>query len=144
MLPERRYLLILEAPPLKQVEEFVCSNIERNVAQFVALASDRVVGWCDVCPKTRDGLTHTGELGMGLAADYRQQGIGSRLLEATIDKAFSNGLERIELEAFSSNRSVITLYEKFGFEHEGIKRKARYIDGIWDDFIIMSLLHEVG
>jgi RimJ/RimL family protein N-acetyltransferase len=141
---ERRYLLLLEAPSLEQVEEFVRSNIARNVAQFVALDSDRVVGWCDISPKTRAGLTHTGELGMGVVADYRRQGIGYRLLEATVTKALSNGLTRIELEVFSSNRAAIALYERFGFEHEGIKRKARYVEGIWDDFILMALLSEAG
>jgi RimJ/RimL family protein N-acetyltransferase len=140
---ERRYLLFLEGPSLEQVENFVRANIEGNVAQFVALDSGRVLGWCDVIPNTRAGLTHTGELGMGVVANYRRRGIGYRLLEATVTKALSNGLKRIELEVFSSNRAAIALYERFGFEHEGLKRKARYVDGLWDDIIIMSLLNQV-
>jgi RimJ/RimL family protein N-acetyltransferase len=139
---ERRYLLLLEAPPVEQAEEFVRSNIARNVAQFVAVDRGRVVGWCDVMPQTRAGVTHTGGLGMGVVAGYRGQGIGYRLLEATVAKALANGLSRIELEVFASNRAAIALYERFGFEWEGLKRKARYVEGIWDDFIIMALLHE--
>lgn len=141
---ERRYLLFLEAPSLEQVESFVRSNIIENVAEFVALDSGEVVGWCDVLPNTKTGLTHTGVLGMGVVADYRRRGIGHRLLEATVARALANGLTRIELEVFSSNRAAIALYEKFGFEHEGRKRKARYVDGLWDDIIIMSLLNDPG
>jgi RimJ/RimL family protein N-acetyltransferase len=141
---ERRHLLLLEAPSLDQVESFVRSNIERNVAQFVAIDAGSVVGWCDISPQTMDGLTHTGVLGMGVVADYRRQGIGYRLLEATVTKALSNGLTRIELEVFASNRAAIALYERFGFEHEGRKRKARYVDGTWDDFVVMALLNETG
>lgn len=141
---ERRYLLLLEAPSLDQVESFVRANIERNVAQFVAIDAGSVVGWCDISPQTRDGLTHTGELGMGVVADYRRRGIGYRLLEATVTKALSNGLTRIELEVFASNRAAIALCERFGFEHEGRKKKARYVDGTWDDIVIMALLNETG
>ena len=141
---ERRYLLLLEGPTMQQVETFVLSNIERNVAQFVAIDAGNVVGWCDISPHLRPGMTHSGELGMGVIAGYRRRGIGYRLLQATVAKALASGLTRIELEVFSSNRAAIALYEKFGFRHEGIKRKARYVDGIWDDIIIMALLSEAA
>jgi RimJ/RimL family protein N-acetyltransferase len=137
---ERRYLLMLEAPPLEQVEAFVRANIERNVAQFVAVDEGQVAGWCDIRPHTWPGVTHTGVLGMGLLAEYRGQGLGFRLLEATVNQAQANGLTRIELEVFASNRAAIALYEKFGFEREGLKRRARYVDGVWDDFIVMALV----
>ena len=81
---------------------------------------------------------------MGVVAEFRRRGIGYRLLEATVTKALSNGLTRIELEVFSSNQAAIALYETFGFEREGVKRKARYVDELWDDFIMMALLNETG
>lgn len=137
---ERRYLLMLEAPPMEQVESFVRANIEGNVAQFVVADAGQVVGWCDIRPHTWPGVTHTGELGMGLLAEYRGQGLGYRLLEATVNQALANGLTRIELEVFASNRAAIALYEKFGFEREGLKRNARYVDGSWDDFVMMALV----
>ncbi|HEX9924439.1 MAG TPA: GNAT family protein [Anaerolineae bacterium] len=139
---ERRYLLLLEAPAPEQVEAFVRANIERKVAQFVAVDKGQVIGWCDIRPHTWSGVTHTGVLGMGLLAEYRGQGLGYRLLEATVNQALANGLTRIELEVFASNRAAIALYEKFGFEREGLKRKARYVDGSWDDFVMMALVRQ--
>ena len=137
---ERRYLLLLESPPLEHIEQIVRYNIERNAVHFVALDGKQMVGWCDIRPYTTPGLTHVGELGMGVIAAYRRQGIGYRLLETTINKALANGLSRIELEVFASNHGAKALYEKLGFEQEGVKRQARYLDGVWDDLIMMALL----
>ena len=52
------------------------------------------------------------------------------------------GLECIELDVFSTNTRAIALYEKSGFLHEGIKRKARFIDNEWSDRVMMGLLRE--
>jgi RimJ/RimL family protein N-acetyltransferase len=50
------------------------------------------------------------------------------------------GIERIELEVLASNTAAIRLYEKVGFVHEGVKRRARHLDGAWDDNVMMALL----
>lgn len=137
---ERRYILMLDAPPLEAAEAFVTGNIAGGLPQFVALDGERVVGWCDIIPHTRPGLTHSGSLGMGVISSHRSQGVGSKLLAATLERAFEIGLQRIELEVYRDNRAAIGLYRKFGFEHEGIKRRARYLDGIWDDIVLMARL----
>ena len=66
--------------------------------------------------------------------------VGSRLLAATLDDAFRKGLTRIELEVFAANTRAIALYRKFGFVEEGRKRQARYLDGAYEDAILMALL----
>ena len=137
---ERQYLAFVRAPSLSSAREFVRSNIAHEVPQFVAVHNGIVIGWCDVCPKRREGFTHCGELGMGVRRDYREQGIGTRLVTVTIGKARGRGLERIELEVFASNRVAIQLYEKMGFVVEGVKQRARKIDGAYDDIVCMALL----
>jgi hypothetical protein len=76
---------------------------------------------------------------MGLLHEYRRQGFGSGILDATVHEAFSKGLTRIDLEVFSSNQAAIALYQGYGFTMEGRRRKARLVDGIWDDIILMAL-----
>ena len=49
------------------------------------------------------------------------------------------GLERVELEVFASNRVARQLYEQYGFSVEGTLRRARKLDGEYDDVIIMAL-----
>ena len=138
---ERRFLGMLEAPPLESVAAFVNGNIQEALPQFVAVGWDQlVVGWCDVTPPRSDGFTHTGALGMGVHRDYRGRGLGSRLLEATLARAREFGLERVELEVYASNLPAIRLYERWGFEREGVKRRARKLAGEYDDLVLMAIL----
>jgi ribosomal protein S18 acetylase RimI-like enzyme len=136
---ERRYLAFVQAPSLESARKFVLSNIANDVPQFVALSGDEVIGWCDILPQRLEGFTHCGGLGMGVREDSRRRGIGTRLVDRTIRKAKEKGLERIELEVFASNTPAIKLYEKVGFVVEGVKKKARRLDGAYDDLVGMAL-----
>ena len=135
---ERRYIGFVEGPSLESSREFVLSNIHEGVPQFVAVKGDEVVGWCDISPGKREGFTHCGTLGMGLIRGYRRRGIGTRLMERTMEAAKARGVERVELEVYASNAPAVSLYEKRGFVHEGVKRRARKLDGIYDDILIMA------
>jgi ribosomal protein S18 acetylase RimI-like enzyme len=140
---ERKYLARIQAPPLELVRQFALRSIENAAIRLVALSKEesqiRVVGWCDISPMEREGFTHRGTLGMGVHEDFRKRGIGTRLIDEAIGKAKEKGLERIELEVFASNTPAITLYEKKGFVVEGVKKKARKLDGVYDDMIQMAL-----
>lgn len=137
---ERKHLAFIEAPPLESARTFVLDNISRDIPQFVALQESEVIGFCDIRPKQLPGFEHTGTLGMGVLEQYRRKGIGKKLLKKTISKARTQGMERIELEVYASNVPAIRLYEKIGFEVEGVKRRARILDGHVDDLVIMALL----
>ncbi|HEX7375313.1 MAG TPA: GNAT family N-acetyltransferase [Steroidobacteraceae bacterium] len=135
---ERRYLALLAAPPAAQVRRFVLGNIRNHHAQFVALDGEQLVGWCDVIPKARDTLQHSGTLGMGVAASHRGAGIGSRLLQATLDAATVAGLSRVELIVRVDNTPAIALYRRFGFETEGHCRRYLRVDDAWHDALLMA------
>ena len=136
---ERRYLALVEAPPLDSAREFVCANIAADVPQYVAVVDGEVVGWCDIIPLPREGFRHCGTLGMGVQKDYRGKGIGRRLIVATLEKARAKGLERVEFEVYPSNVAAFKLYEQLGFAVEGVKQRARKIDGAYEDMIEMAL-----
>jgi RimJ/RimL family protein N-acetyltransferase len=136
---ERRYLAFLEAPPVERSRSFVQSLLDGAGIQVLALDGDEVVGWCDVVRDWRDGFQHGGHLGMGLVPQYRGRGIGERLARAAIEAAFASGMERIELEVFSSNVAAIALYDKLGFAVEGVKKRARKLDDAYDDNLMMAL-----
>jgi len=136
---ERAYLLFVKAPPLSAVREFVQNNIEQKNPQLIALHQGIVIGWCDISPKTRPGLTHTGSLGIGVHQNFRGQGLGTRLMHETIAAAKAKGLERIELEVFAPNQTAIALYEKLGFQFEGIKKNGRKVDDRYEDIVMMAL-----
>jgi ribosomal protein S18 acetylase RimI-like enzyme len=135
---ERRHIGMVQAPPLESFREFILSLIDKGDLQFVAMKEDEVVGWCNLSPQRGEGFTHVGILGMGVLKEFRRQGIGIRLMERTISEAKERGLERIELEVYASNTPAINLYEKWGFDCEGVKKKARKLDGVYDDIIVMA------
>ena len=139
---ERQYLGFVEAPGLDVIREFVRSNIAQDLPQFVAIEGGTVVGWCDISPESLPGFTHCGRLGMGVHKDFRGKGIGNRLVVATLDEAREKKLERVELEVFASNQPAIELYKKVGFAVEGVKKKGRKLDGVYDDVVCMALLFE--
>jgi RimJ/RimL family protein N-acetyltransferase len=136
---ERRHLALLEARPIADAERYLCAALEQGAIRFVAEDDGRVIGWCDITPRQQPGSSHIGHLGMGLLPEYRGQGIGYRILDATVREAFGKGLMRIDLEVFSSNQAAIALYRRYGFSFEGRRRKARHVDGIWDDILLMAL-----
>jgi len=140
IVAEREYLAFLEVPTLDDVIEFNRNQNERGMVAFQAVLGDRVVGWCDVRRKSGEGFRHIGDLGMGVHVDFRSQGIGTRLMEATITACWESGLHRIALEVFSSNSRAIGLYEKLGFQTEIVRRRARLLDGNYDDVHDMALL----
>lgn len=136
---ERRYLALLEAPPIGDTERYLRSALEHGAIHLVVEDDGRIVGWCDITPRHQPGSSHIGHLGMGLLRQYRGRGIGYRILDATVREAFAKGLTRIDLEVFSSNQPAMALYRRYGFTIEGRRRKARYVDGMWDDIFLMAL-----
>jgi RimJ/RimL family protein N-acetyltransferase len=141
---EKKYLAMQEAPPMENVLQFVRENVEGDLAQFLALEGERVVGWCDAIALKMGTFQHTATVGMGLLKDFRGRGIGRRMLESTIAKAFGNGIERIELTVYDSNLNAIGLYRKLGFREEGKMIRKAKIDGAYHDLIVMALFKDPG
>jgi len=139
---ERVHLASLSAPTLEAIREFTLKAVEGRNIRLFAVDGTRVVGWCDIFVGDKSGFEHAGSLGMGVLKAYRRQGLGYRLVQAALGSAWDEAITRIELEVFASNIAAISLYTKLGFEREGLKRRARYIDGHYDDVVIMSLVQE--
>jgi RimJ/RimL family protein N-acetyltransferase len=138
---ERRWLALLEAPPLGRVERFVADVIAEHGIQWFAIdAADRVVGWCDILRNPLPAFHHGGRLGVGVVAAWRGQGLGRTLCTVALDDAWSEGIERVELEVFPSNAHAIALYASLGFAREGVRRCARRVDGVYEDVVLMAAL----
>jgi RimJ/RimL family protein N-acetyltransferase len=140
---EQKFLSLLEAPPLELMRHFVLNNIKEGCPQFIVLVDKEVVGWCDVLPHyQRTVHGHCGNLGMGLLPKYRGQGIGRTLIRRALDAALAFGFTRIELKVRETNVNAITLYKHFGFETEGLHRKAVRIEGRYENMLSMAFLAE--
>jgi putative acetyltransferase len=65
-------------------------------------------------------------------------------MAAAIDKAWRQGLTRIELTVRADNPNARTLYERLGFQHEGVQRQAFRVDGQFIDSHAMALLRRAA
>lgn len=137
---ERRYLAMLDAPPLEKSRAFVLEQILANAPHFIAVAEGAVVGWCDVIAKPRETLAHSGTLGMGVRAAHRGGGIGKALMQTTLHAARERGFTRVELTVRADNLRAKGLYEACGFGVEGLCRNHMRIDGRYYDSYLMALL----
>lgn len=142
---ERVHIAFTAAPKVQQAQFFLGNMLKRALPFVVAECPiDGIVGWCDIYVETEDelrpGYSHVGRLGMGLDVKFRGLGLGSAMLRVALDLARSTRIERVELQVYASNEPAIALYRKFGFETEGVRRRARKLDGRYDDVVMMARL----
>ena len=110
-----------------------------NAVLFVAEDNGRIIG--NIGSTNYNGLA---DLGMLLLPEYRGRGIGSKLVEHLIQWCRKQGCHKISLEVWPHNRAAIQLYEKFGFQREGLKRHhyRRKNGEIWDVISMGLILDE--
>jgi RimJ/RimL family protein N-acetyltransferase len=68
------------------------------------------------------------------------KGYGSEAIRLALSYIFSTGLHRISVRVMASNGRAIACYRKCGFQVEGREREAAFVDGRWQDDLIMGVL----
>ncbi len=131
---------IATEPPV-DVEAFaarVRTSLAEGHTLFVLDDGTRIAGTLGLHPTRADGVV---SLGMSLLADVRGQGWGKAMLQAAVDHARGAGSHKIQLEVWPDNERAIALYERFGFEVEGLLRDHyRRRDGTLRSAQLMALL----
>ncbi len=111
---------------------------ERRVS-LVALHDGIVVGQGSLEQFSRIRRSHCGALGMAIAENWQGQGIGRQLLTALLEVADNwMKLHRVELTVYADNQAAVILYEKLGFETEGLLRDYAIRDGQFTDALTMA------
>jgi RimJ/RimL family protein N-acetyltransferase len=101
-----------------------------------------VVGLLDFVGGTLPEEVHSGLFGLSVSRDHRGHGIGSALVQELLMWAPTRGISRVEVRAWVSNPRALALYERLGFEREGVLRNAVVVDGEPIDVVVLSRLLE--
>ena len=95
---------------------------------LAALWQGHTVGYVDF--EVKEGYAQV--LGLAVLEEFRNKGIGTKLLQKTISAARAEfkrrgiKLERIDLMVLEENAAARRLYEKIGFERKGILDRELY------------------
>lgn len=90
-----------------------------------------------------DFATQSCEFGNMLIADQDKVGAGLGFEAATLllDYSFMRlNMHRVYLHVLQENQRAVNLYERCGFKVEGRLREAAFVDGAFQDVLMMSVL----
>ena len=120
--------------------ERMTSDLENRII-VLGLDGERVVGHLQISLATNARFRGTGELFIYLHQDFQNAGLGAALMTGGIAQARTRRVHRVELTVVAENHRAIRLYEKVGFQREGVKRE-NYLgeDGKYHNEVEMGLL----
>lgn len=127
----------------EDAEEFIRNQL-RNLATYDlptcgVRESGELVGVIDL--HDAKPRIKTASLGYWLAPHVHGRGIMTLACRAFLDYGFTQlGLNRIKLEAITSNEKSIAIAKRLGFTQEGVERRAHAMRGDLVDGVVHSML----
>ena len=111
-----------------------------NYIALIAKCNKMVVGSLYLIGGELIRTCHVAELEMKVSKTYRGLGIGTHLLKIAIHRAQQKRhISKIKLSVIDHNQPAIQLYQKFGFQEEGILRnELREITGEYRSVVCMG------
>lgn len=112
-------------------ENAVNESMAAGTQFYVARIKNNIAGYMGISKIAGEGYVTN----IAVLPRYRHKGVGKALLEYVIS-ASRDSLEFISLEVRMSNTAAVSLYEKFGFERVGVRK--RFYTNPQEDAIIMT------
>jgi len=81
---------------------------------------------------------HVGSIGIAIKNGFRDNGIGTEMMNALVKQAQKMGLKVLTLTCFATNKRAMHVYEKVGFVQTGQIPKKHLREGKYVDEIIMT------
>jgi len=128
-------------PTLEDELAFIGARIApSNSTLLLAELDGAIVGLVDFLGGTLPEEVHAGTFGLSVDLDHRGRGVGTALLNALVEWAPAHGVSRIQAWAWANNPGAIALYERLGFEREGVCRRAINSNGQLIDVVLVARL----
>lgn len=109
-------------------------------AIFIAILNGNHAGYLLFIGNEAERAAHRASLVIGVLSSCQKKGVGFALLKKAEDWARQHDISRLELTVASANTAACSLYEKAGYEVEGIRKQALLIEGNYHDELYMAKL----
>lgn len=142
---QTKYMIYEEDERSRDLEAFKKKMSELKLNSGLLLMAEdegEVIGFLRADRGRQKRINHVAYITIGILKEYRGRGIGTALLEALEQWSKENGISRMELTVMCHNVEGIRLYRKNGFEVEGIRKHAMYVDKQYIDEYYMAKVLE--
>ena len=108
---------------------------------LVLEVSDRLIGYGVLKHySSRPGYRTTGETGVYLHLEETGKGYGPLLKKVLIQRCKRLGYHHLVAKITAGNLASIEYNKKLGFQMVGTQKEVLYLDGRWQDVVIMQLI----
>ena len=137
---ERVHSAIDRVWTIEQETRYLESQTDREAFHVAVDEKVGIVGfqsldlWSSVLPS----MAHVGQVGTFLLPEWRGQGVGCRLWNATLNFARGAGYRKLAIQVRASNLAAQQFYRKLGFKECGRLTRQVVIDGVEDDELLFE------
>lgn len=125
--------------PFSEFEKMYAGWAAADAAEFAVEAEGALIGRCALFEV--DELSRNASIGLTLGAAHRGRGHGRDVVRVLLDYSFNKrNLHRVQLDVLASNEAGLRAYLASGFVEEGRLRDAAYVNGGFEDLVVMSVL----
>ncbi len=106
---------------------------------LVLLERDDVLGWGLVKRYSpRPGYRFCGEILVFVRPDQRRRGYGSRIKQALVERGKAFRYHHLLGRVWGTNAAGLAFHKAFGYEVVGIQRDIGYLNGRWEDVVVLQ------
>lgn len=110
-----------------------------DAVSFMVAADGETVG--NVGLRDIDANDGTAEIGFYVLPEHQGEGYATEAVRLALGYAFDHQrLHRVDAETYGFNEASRRVLEKAGFEHEGVRREAAFVDGEYRDVHVYGAL----
>jgi len=141
LVEEDTYILINKKQTEEEEKEYLIGLIKsienKDKLTLFAFVDGKLIANTGV-ERQKYRAEHVGLVGISVKEGYREDGIGTIMLNKLIQEARNTlGLKLLTLTVFSNNPRAKNLYHKVGFKETGVIPKSIYYKGKYIDQIMM-------
>jgi RimJ/RimL family protein N-acetyltransferase len=117
-------------------------NGRDNCLMIVAEERGQLVGMLTAFGGETRRMRHRATLAMGVAREHWGKGAAAAMISVALNWSRERKMRRIELTVHTSNSRAIEVYNRCGFQVEGVRRSSLLVDGHYVDEYLMAVIND--